>query len=84
MTIGTLATSQIKQLSDGNPDGTVLGIDASDKIAFYGATPVVQRASSVQASSAIASSSAFGASQLAVLQEIMNTLTGCGLWKGSA
>lgn len=33
-----------RQLSDGNDDGTVLGQDAADKIAFYGATPVAQQA----------------------------------------
>ena len=33
-----------KQLSDGNPDGTSLGQSASDKISFYGATPVDQGA----------------------------------------
>lgn len=37
-------TSHLKQLSDGNGDGTVLGQNSSDPIAFYNATPVVQRA----------------------------------------
>ncbi|MDE2022098.1 MAG: hypothetical protein KGI71_04305 [Patescibacteria group bacterium] len=37
-------TSHLKQLSDGNGDGTVLGQNSSDVIAFYGATPVAQRA----------------------------------------
>lgn len=32
----------IKQLSDGSPDGTTLGQSATDKIGFYGATPVVR------------------------------------------
>ena len=33
----------VKQLSDGNPDGTVLGQSAAgDKISFYNVTPVVQ------------------------------------------
>lgn len=32
----------IKQLSDGNPDGTTLGQGSTDKIAFYGATPIVK------------------------------------------
>lgn len=32
-----------KQLSDGNSDGTVLGQDTTDKVAFYGTTPVVQQ-----------------------------------------
>ena len=29
-----------KQLSDGNPDGTTLGQSSTDKIGFFGATPV--------------------------------------------
>lgn len=33
-----------KQLSDKNPDGTTLGQSATDKIGFYGATPVAQGA----------------------------------------
>lgn len=33
-----------KQLSDGNPDGQVLGQSASDLVAFHGATPVAQGA----------------------------------------
>lgn len=73
-----------QQLSDGNPDGTSLGGSASDLISFYGTTAISQRASSNQASSNIASSGSFGATQLAVVQEIMNTLTALGLWKGSA
>ncbi len=32
----------IKQLSDGNPDGSSLGQSTADKISFYGATPVAQ------------------------------------------
>lgn len=32
----------IKQLADGNPDGSTFGQNASDKVSFYGATPVVQ------------------------------------------
>lgn len=33
----------IKQLSDGNPDGTTMGQSpTNDKISFYGATPIVQ------------------------------------------
>ncbi len=34
----------IKQLSDGGPDGVRLGQSATDKIAFYGATPIVKAA----------------------------------------
>lgn len=74
----------VKQLSDNNPDGTVFGQAAADKVCFYGATPATQRASSIQASSALVSSSSFGTGQLAIVQEIMNTLTGLGIWKGAA
>lgn len=73
-----------KQLSDLNTDGTALGQTVTDKIAFYGYTPVVQRASSNQVTTNIAVSASFGATQLAVIQEIMNTLTGLGIWKGTA
>jgi len=35
----------IKQLSDGGPDGTLLGQSSTDKLGFYGlATPIVQPA----------------------------------------
>lgn len=33
-----------RQLSDGNDAGTVLGQSASDKLSFFGGTPVVQQA----------------------------------------
>lgn len=32
-----------KQLSDGGTDGTVVGQTTTDKIAFYGTTPVAQQ-----------------------------------------
>jgi hypothetical protein len=34
----------VKQLSDGGPDGSSLGQSATDKIGFYGKTPVVRAA----------------------------------------
>lgn len=82
----------VKQLSDKGPDGTTLGQSTADRIAFYGTTPVSQRASSVQATVAtVASSSDFAATQqsalnhaISVLNEVHATLTGLGLWKGSA
>ncbi len=77
----------LKQLSDANPLGTILGQSATDLIGFYGvATPVAQRASSIQATSVISAYSATTASALigALLVEIANTLNGLGVWKGSA
>lgn len=32
----------VKQLSDGGPDGANLGQSATDKIGFYGATPIAK------------------------------------------
>jgi hypothetical protein len=73
-----------KQLSDLNPTGTGLGQSAADLITFYGGTPASQRASSTQATSNVAVSASFGATQLAALQEVMNVLIAVGLMKGSA
>ena len=81
----------VKQLSDGNPDGTVLGQSASDLIAFYNSTPVVQRSGSAQAAVATttptnASPYGFSATQaqaiITLLNEIRATLVGVGLMKG--
>ena len=33
----------VKQVSNGNPDGSTLGQDDADKISFHGATPVVRQ-----------------------------------------
>jgi hypothetical protein len=37
-----------RQLSNGNPDGETLGLSTTDKIAFYGVTPIVQRSGAAQ------------------------------------
>lgn len=65
-----------------SPDGAQLGLNASDKFGFYGATPVSQRAfvASRHNSTAIASSTDFTAAHLAVINEIQNTLQGLGVW----
>ena len=62
-------------------DGMQLG-DADAKVAFYGAVPAVQRpySSAVHATSALASSTDFGATQLAAVREIQSTLIGLGVW----
>lgn len=72
----------VRHVSTGNPDGTCVGQSASDKVGFYGKTPAAQRAysSAVHASSAASVSSSFGATQLAILQEIMDTLIALGVW----
>lgn len=69
-------------VSDGRPAGVLLTQNASDPVAFYGATPVAQRtySSAVHATSALATSTDFGATQLAALQEVQNTLIALGIW----
>lgn len=69
-------------LSDGRPAGTLLGNDASDKVGFYGLAPSAQRAysSAVHATAGLATSTDFGATQLAAVQEIQKTLIALGIW----
>ena len=42
----------VTQLHNGNEDGAQLGRDASDKVGFFGATPVVQEATIADATDA--------------------------------
>jgi hypothetical protein len=71
-----------EQITYNSPDGAQIGSSATEKVAFYGGVPVAQRAysSAVHATSALATSSDFGATQLAALQEIQKTLIGLGVW----
>lgn len=39
----------VEFLGSNGPDGTTLGIDATEKVSFYGATPVVQPTAAAQA-----------------------------------
>lgn len=65
-----------------NPDGQQVGLTSSSKVGFYGKIPVIQRAysSAVHATSGYVSSGSFGATQLAIVVEIANTLVGLGIW----
>jgi hypothetical protein len=74
------------QLSDGNPEGMVLGQSASDLIAMYGGTPVSQRAAAIQANSVVSVSSniTIAASLTAWIVEVTATLNALKIWKGSA
>jgi hypothetical protein len=75
-----------KQLSDLNPSGTALGQSATDTISFYGATPVVQRASAIQAASVVSATSWISVTSnlAAFAAEVAATFTGLGLWKGGS
>jgi hypothetical protein len=70
-----------ERLDYGSTDGSQIAATGG-KVAFYGRVPVVIRpySSAVHASSAASVSSSFGATQLAILQEIQTTLIGLGIW----
>jgi hypothetical protein len=72
-----------RQLSDGNDDGTVLGQSATDKVGFYGKTPIAQRSGAAQATSLVSATSWASVHHTALI-EVMNTLVAAGLWKGDA
>ena len=74
-----------KQLSDANGDGTGLGQSATDKISFYGATPVTQRTNSIQGASVVSATSFISVTSnlAAFCAEVAATLTGLGIWKGA-
>ena len=68
-------------LSDGRPDGTMVGNAAADKVGFYGTTPVVQRATATtHTTTNVVTSASFGTLQVAQIQEIQNTLIALGIW----
>jgi hypothetical protein len=70
---------------DQQLDGAIVGA-AGGTVGFYGTTPVTQRSSAAQATSAVgtASSADVTTSLKAAVIEIMNTLQAVGLWKGGA
>lgn len=74
--------TEYEQVTSNAPDGAQLGKSATEKIGFYGKAPVAQRgySSAVHATSAASVSASFGATQLAILQEIQNTFIGLGVW----
>lgn len=76
------SATDAEYLGTNGSGGMVLGKTASEKIGFYGQTPIIQRAysSAVHATSALATSTDFGATQLAAVQEIQNTLIALGIW----
>ena len=81
----------VTNIGDDNPDGMLIGAKASSatvpsKAAFFGATPVAQRASAIQASSLTSASSymTINTNVAALLHEITLTLNGLGVWKGGA
>lgn len=60
------------QLSDGNTDGTVVGQSATDKVSFFGATPVVQQ-------TAVSSATATATSAMTAVNAVITRLRNLGL-----
>jgi hypothetical protein len=73
-------------VGDNGTDGVTLGLDSAKKIGFYGTTPVIQRASAVQAASVVSATSYISVTSnlAAFCAEVAATLTGLGIWKGTA
>ena len=78
--------TSVEQVTYNAPDGATMGATTTDKISFYGVTPIVQRSGAAQATSLVgtASSTDVTTELKAAVIEIMNTLTALGAWKGSA
>jgi hypothetical protein len=70
---------------DPQLDDAIIG-KSGGTVGFYGTTPVTQRSSAAQATSAVgtASSTDVTTALKAAVIEIMNTLQAIGLWKGGA
>lgn len=71
----------VEYITNGNDDGSCMGQDAAEKISFYGATPVIQRATATtHTTTNVVTSASYGTLQVAQMQEVMNTLAALGLW----
>lgn len=67
----------VKQLSDGNTDGALLGQSATDKVAFYGGTPIAKQTATLAA--ALADDTTTPANIAAAVDELHTALVNLGL-----
>lgn len=91
----TMNTTNKIQIGPTNPDGKVFGTSASDNIAFYGATPLAQRAGGSGSGVAVSATAATTTSPagyttttqanaiVTLVNEIRATLVGLGLMVGT-
>lgn len=89
-----MAAQDYEQVTYNGPDGAMIGQSASEKVSFYGATPVVQRATAAShttiATTVVVSTtganmwgfttSSQGNAVLAAVAEIQATLVAMGVW----
>lgn len=78
--------TSFEQVTYNGPDGAQMGKGVTEKIAFYGSTPIVQRASSIQAASVVSANSFISVTSnlAAFCAEVAATMTALGIWKGAA
>ena len=83
----------VQHLTDRNPDGSSFGYAATDKISFYGLTPIIQRTGATQGTftTGMTQSTGYGFltstaadAAVALLLEIRLTLIAYGLMTGAA
>ena len=81
-----MAAQDYEQVTYNSPNGAMIGSSATEKVGFYGATPVAQRAAAILANSVVSVSSniTIAASLTAWIVEVTATLNALGVWKGSA
>lgn len=76
--------TDVEVIGTGSSGGATLGESATEKISFYGTTPIVQRTAAIATSAVGTASSADVTTALkAAVIDIMNTLEAVGLWAGS-
>ena len=73
--------SHLKQLSDGNGDGTAMGVNSADAIGFYGTTVATQRAGGNQTAISQAN---IGATLISALTLSSTPPSGISTFVGSA
>lgn len=79
-----MAAQDYEQVTYNSPAGAQIGQSGTEKIGFYGAVPVVQRSSTIQASTVPVDSWISVTSNLSDwAQEVSATLVALGIWKGS-
>ncbi len=75
-----------ERLDTGSVDGCQIGGSTTDKVAFFGTTPISQRAGTAQATSiwGTSATTSLDTARVATITEVMNTLAALGAWKGGA
>jgi hypothetical protein len=74
---------RVQVLTDGRPDGALIGTTSSDKFGFYGATPIAQRSGASQAAvttTAATSTSPFGYATAAQADAVVTLVNELRAW----